>query len=86
MLILNLAFLRQTPFLLETIKIVDLEKKPEIKQSFGGVSVVRETKSADLRVRRPASQFGEQRMLLPFLRAEIATVNLFAEETALGST
>lgn len=65
---------------------MDLEKKPEIKQSFGGVSVVREAKSADLRVRRPAPQFGEQRMLLPFLWAEIGTVNLFAEETALGST
>lgn len=64
-----------------------MEKKAEIQQFWwgqcreGGKICRFEGKD-----KWPASQFGEQRMLLPFLWAEVGTVNLPAEETALGST
>lgn len=64
---------------------MDLEKKPEIKQSLGGVSVVREAKSVDLRV--PLHLSLESRgCYYHFSGLRFGTVNLFAEETALGST
>lgn len=66
---------------------MDLEKKPEIKQSLGGggVSVVREAKSVDLRVHLHLS-LESRGCYYHFSGLRFGTVNLFAEETALGST
>lgn len=57
----------------------------KLNRVWGGVSVVREAKSVDLRVHLHLS-LESRGCYYHFSGLRFGTVNLFAEETALGST